>query len=215
MIVLLRIEDRYRLMITIRIKPVCISFFCFWAVLGNTQNLAAPKIRWMSFEQVTQDQNERKTPKKIMVDLFTDNCGWCRKMDISTFQNEFISHYLNENFYPVRFNAQYKKDIKFNNETFKLDPSGFHELAITLSLGDLGFPTLVFLDEENQIIQPIQGYQTVDDLEKIMFYFANDLYKSTPWNDFVEHFKPTNSKPRIDPMMQMEKSNIEMIKKKN
>ena len=134
---------------------------------------------------------------------------------ISTFQNEFISHYLNENFYPIRFNAQHKKDVVFNDQLFKLDKSGYHELAIALSMGDLGVPTLVFLDEANQIIQPISGYQTVDELERIMFYFANDMYKTTPRNEFVQHYKPSNTKPRANMPNPFENKDIETVRKKN
>ncbi len=181
------------------------------------QNLYSPKIKWLSFEQAEQSEKteKEKSPKKIMVDLYTDNCGWCKKMDLSTFQNEFISHYLNENFYPIRFNAQHKKDVVFNDQLFKLDKSGYHELAIALSMGDLGVPTLVFLDEANQIIQPISGYQTVDELERIMFYFANDMYKTTPWNEFVQHYKPSNTKPRANMPNPFENKDIETVRKKN
>lgn len=178
------------------------------AQVNHDQHLS--KIKWMTFEQVTTVTKSSKTPKKIIVDLFTDKCGYCKKMDLSTFQNEFISHYMNENFYPVKFNAETKSDIQFNDQVFHLDRSGFHELAIDLSMGDLVFPTLVFLDEENQIIQPIQGYQTVDDLERIMVYFANDFYKNTPWNEFTRRYKPTNSRPVIDV-----NPNGETVKKKN
>lgn len=201
-----------------RNKPFQFTILVLLA-LGNTyifaQNLHSSKVQWISFEQAEKMAKSTKSPKKILVDLYTDNCGWCKKMDLSTFQNEFISHFMNENFYPIRFNAQQKKDVLFNDNTFKLDKSGFHELAIALSMGDLGFPTLVFLDEENQIIQPIQGYQSVDELERIMFYFANDLYKSTPWNEFVVKYKATNSKPHLEPNGIDPNSNVEVIKKKN
>lgn len=177
------------------------------------QDLHSSKIKWLDFETAEKVGKSAKMPKKIIVDLYTDNCGWCKKMDLSTFQNEFIAHYLNENFYPIRFNAQQRKDVSFNDQVFKLDKSGFHELAIALSMGDLSFPTLVFLDEENQIIQPIQGYQTVDDLERILFYFANDLYLTKPWNEFVRVYKPTNSKPIL--IMEDGKLGIEAKSKKN
>lgn len=177
------------------------------------QNLHSSKVQWTTFEQAEKMAKSTKSPKKIMVDLYRDNCGWCKKMDLSTFQNEYISHFMNENFYPIRFNAEDKKNITFNDNLFKFDKSGFHELAIALSLGDLGFPTLVFLDEENQIIQAIPGYKTVDELERIMYFFANDFYKSTPWNEFVQKYKATNSRPILEPGDPM--NNLEVIKKKN
>lgn len=198
-----------------------LPFLLCCVYLIPAQQVMTSKVKWLSFEEADIMAKSAKTPKKLLVELYTDKCGWCRKMDLSTFQNEFIVHYLNENFYPIKFNAEQRKDIEFNSQVFKQDKSGFHELAIALTMGDLAFPTLVFLDEENQIIQPIQGYQTVDELERIMFYFANNMYKTTPWNNFVEHYKPTNSKPKIDPrpdqiqFILTPKSNAEVIKKKN
>ncbi|MEP7321628.1 MAG: DUF255 domain-containing protein [Saprospiraceae bacterium] len=183
------------------------------AAVVFSQNLHSSKVQWTTFEQAEKMAKSTKSPKKIMVDLYRDNCGWCKKMDLSTFQNEYISHFMNENFYPIRFNAEDKKNITFNDNLFKFDKSGFHELAIALSLGDLGFPTLVFLDEENQIIQAIPGYKTVDELERIMYFFANDFYKSTPWNEFVQKYKATNSRPVLEPGDPM--NNVEVIKKKN
>ncbi len=187
--------------------------FSFTSLNLGAQNLHNSKIKWVDFESAEKASKSTKTPKKIMVDLYTDNCGWCKKMDLSTFQNEFIAHYLNEKFYPIRFNAQQRKDVSFNDQIFKLDKSGYHELAIALSLGDLSMPTLVFLDEANQIIQPIPGYQNVDDLERILHYFANDIYLKQPWYEFVRLYKPTNSKPTI--MIEPEKITIEAKSKKN
>lgn len=202
--------------------------FCLLAYVTSVsaQVAISPKIKWLTFEEAELEARQAKAPRKLLVELYTDKCGWCKKMDLSTFQNEFIAHYVNENFYPVKFNAELRKDIHFNSQIFKLDKSGYHELAIALTMGDLAFPTLVFLDEDYQIIQPIQGYQTVDELERIMFYFANNMHKTTPWNTFVQHYQPTNSKPRIEtrgepdhlliiPVPPPSKSKGEVIKKKN
>jgi thioredoxin-related protein len=209
-----------------RLSLILALLACVSVVSG--QGAIAPKIKWLTFEEAEWEARQAKSPRKFMVELYTDKCGLCKKMDLSTFQNEFIAHYVNENFYPVKFNAELRKDIQFNSQLFKLDKSGYHELAIALTMGDLAFPTLVFLDEDYQIIQPIQGYQTVDELERIMFYFANNMHKTTPWNTFVQHYQPTNSKPRVDPRVGPDhlliipvpvpphaKSKGEVIKKKN
>ena len=101
-------------------------FYSLLMILGTVTAYAqnATKIKWLSFDQVEALRLENPR-KKIMVDLYTDNCAFCRKLDLSTFQNEFISHYLNENFFPVRFNAQHKKDILFDKKLFKLDNKVF------------------------------------------------------------------------------------------
>ena len=51
--------------------------------------------------------------------------------------------------------------------------------------GRLSFPTVVFLDEEMKVIQPIPGYQDPKSMELIVTYFAGDYYKDTPWQKYT------------------------------
>ena len=36
-------------------------------------------LTWISFEQAVELQ--KKEPRKILIDVYTDWCGWCKKMD--------------------------------------------------------------------------------------------------------------------------------------
>ena len=46
---------------------------------------AAAKIEWLTWDQAVAKME--KEPRKIMVDVYTDWCGWCKRMDASTFQD--------------------------------------------------------------------------------------------------------------------------------
>ena len=50
--------------------------------------LSQDKINWMSFEEAIARSKE--DPKHIFVDVYTDWCGWCKKMDASTFVDPVI-----------------------------------------------------------------------------------------------------------------------------
>ena len=41
------------------------------------------EIKWISFEEAVAKTSEN--PKMILVDLYTDWCGWCKKMDRDTY----------------------------------------------------------------------------------------------------------------------------------
>ena len=56
-------------------------------MLGIAQD-NAQKIKWMTFEEAVK-LNET-TPKKIFIDVYTDWCGWCKRMDQTTFRNEEV-----------------------------------------------------------------------------------------------------------------------------
>ncbi len=46
-------------------------------------------IRWISFEEAMK--LNKKKPKMVFVDIYTDWCGWCKKMDAETFADPAIA----------------------------------------------------------------------------------------------------------------------------
>ena len=129
--------------------------------------------------------------KKILIDLYTDWCGWCKVMDKNTFANEEVANYINKYYYPVKLNAEHKEDIKFNEKVYSYVSSrgkGYNEFALELTGGKLSYPSVVFIDEDMNIIQPIQGYQEAKDFIKIAKYFGEDYYKNTPWSVFQQNY---------------------------
>ena len=153
-------------------------------------------INWLTWDEAGQKSQVEK--RKFMVDLYTDWCGWCKKMDAATFEQEYISKYVNENYYPVKFNAEMKEDVIFKGKTYSFVPNGmrgYHQLAVEITKGRLGYPTVVFLDENMEVIQAISGYKGPEEFEKILSYFAQDYHKKMSWEKFQQSYG--NSVPAI------------------
>jgi thioredoxin-related protein len=113
-------------------------------------------------------------------------------MDKNTFSEPQVAKILNEDFYPVKFNAEQREDVKFNGTIFKFIPSGnngVHQLAASLLNNQLSYPTVVFLDEEFRIIQPLPGYQKAPEFHKIIKFIGEDFYKTTKWDQFQTTYK--------------------------
>lgn len=146
-------------------------------------------VNWMTLEQALEKSKTEK--RKIFVDMYTDWCGWCKHMDSTTFIDPRVAKYLNEHYYPVKFNAEQEKDIVFKDKTYRFKKNGTrgqHELAAFWLNNRLSFPTMVFLDENQQLIQPVPGYQDATKLEAIINYFGTDSHKKTPWEAYEKSF---------------------------
>lgn len=148
-------------------------------------------IKWMSLEEALLAVAQE--PKKILVEVYADWCVWCKKMEQQTFQDEYISRYINENFYPVRFDAQQKETVRFRGNAYryvKSNNGGYHELAAELLKGRLSFPAIVFIDEDTRPIQSISGYKSPMQFLQIVTYFGENHHRNTPWSTYKESFVP-------------------------
>jgi len=155
----------------------------------NTVDKTA-EVKWLTFEEAVALHKEN--PKKLLVDLYTDWCGWCKVMDRETYSKAEIAQYINENFYPIKFNAEQRQDVIFNGHTFEFVASGrrgYHQLAAALTNNKLSYPTTVFMDEDLRIIQPIAGYLKAAQMEPILLYIGDDHFKTTKWQDFTQNNK--------------------------
>jgi thioredoxin-related protein len=170
--------------------------FSFVASTGIAQQSApAPsdKIKWVDIEEA-QALNKKK-PKKIFVDMYTDWCGWCKKMDASTFINPVIVKYMNDNYYAVKFNAERKDTVTFNGKNYiNSNPSGSrasHQLAQELLGGRMSYPSFVFLDENLAKVTTVPGFRKAPEFEAILNYINSNAYKTQKWEEYNATFERT------------------------
>ncbi|MEM7484670.1 MAG: DUF255 domain-containing protein [Bacteroidota bacterium] len=148
----------------------------------------AQDVQWVSWDEaVALTKNEGNT-KKIFVDVYTDWCGWCKKMDKDTFQNPEVAAYMQDNFYMVKLDAEGKDPIEYEGKSFKYVASGrrgYHEFAAALLQGKMSYPTVVFLDENLKMLSPVPGYQKVKPFMQIARYFGDNIYKDQDWQTYA------------------------------
>jgi len=155
--------------------------------LASFKNNEATSIEWLTWEEAINKVETDKNPKKIFVDVYTDWCGWCKKMDKDTFNNPEVAAYMTEHFYMVKMDAEGKEPIEYKGKTFKFVPQGrrgYHELAAALLQGKMSYPTVLFLNEKQQILSPVPGYQNAENFLKIAKFFGDDIFLKKNWQDY-------------------------------
>lgn len=144
--------------------------FALIILLGSTSfSQEQTEIKWLNIEKAFQINKESENPKPIFIDVYTDWCGWCKRLDATTFKDEKVVKYLSENYLCVKLNAEQKEDIVFKKHTYHFVPNGkrgYHEFAALLLNGRLAFPSMVVLSPTNQRTHYFAGYLSAEALLK-------------------------------------------------
>lgn len=159
----------------------------------------APKtIKWVTMEEA--QALTKKVPKPLFVDVYTSWCGPCKMLDRNTFSDPKLVEYVNKNFYAVKFNAESGDPVTFKGQKLEnpdFNPAntggrnGTHHLtyAIANVNGRIAYPTVVYLDSDLNVLAPVQGYLTPDQMEPILSYFGEGHYKTQDYQAFMGTFK--------------------------
>lgn len=168
-------------------------------ILSMSFTSIAQQINWLTFEEALALQ--KKNPKKIMMDVYTNWCGPCKMLDKNTFQNGDVAKYVNDNYYAVKFDAEGNEKINYKgnsyiNKSYKPEMASrrnsVHDLTHALQVN--AYPTIVFFDEKGDMIFPLRGYQEPGQLELYLKMFLKDKHKEMKtqddFNAYHSTFKP-------------------------
>ena len=145
-------------------------------------------LQWLSFQEA---QNRVKgEPRVIIMDIYTDWCYWCKVMDKNTYQDRAVAAYLQDKFYPVRFNAETHASVSWKGKSYDFNPGyRVNDLAISLTSGKLAYPTLVIITPDDHNPTYLMGYRKPADLEPVLKYFGEGAYKTQSYREFKKSFQ--------------------------
>lgn len=145
---------------------------------------------WISLEDAQKQLATAKRP--VLIDLYTDWCGWCKVMDKKTYSNKNVSEYLQQKFYTVKVNAESQKTIQWMGRDYAFNPQyKTNDFAMYLTRGQLSYPTTVIIPTDGSGPQAIPGYLAPADFELIVKYFGEDKYGKVPFEQYRKSFKST------------------------
>ncbi|KMQ72632.1 thioredoxin family protein [Chryseobacterium koreense] len=138
------------------------------------------QVKWMTMEEALKAQETK--PKKIIIDFYADWCGPCKTMEKYTYNHPEISAYLNENYYPVKFNAEGNQVFTIYGRTFGnpdfvsgKKKNSMHDFSKFMNVNAV--PSMVFLDEQNMPITIINGFLTAKEIDPYLRIISTNDYK--------------------------------------
>lgn len=170
---------------------------CFLPMALFAQDHGNALIKWTDI--AAAQKAAKKDGKPLIVDIHTSWCGPCRMLDANTFHDPQTAAYINANYHPVKFDAEGPDTVVFNGKTFtnpgynpamKGGRNGTHELTMAIAPvnGRVAYPTIVYIDGQGQVLTPVQGYMTPEQIEPILHFFGDGVYKKQEFADFQKSF---------------------------
>jgi uncharacterized protein YyaL (SSP411 family) len=111
-----------------------------------------------------------KEKKILLIDIYTDWCGWCKKMDRETYTKQPVIDLINKDFVAVKFNPEIKYDA------YVIKGTKYTNTQLYSMLCDKkrdGYPTLLILYPTNGKKYSQTGYQDDVNFKKFLEYYLN------------------------------------------
>jgi thioredoxin-related protein len=125
--------------------------FFVLAAMTVTLFSSAGEVEYFNKPWTEVQAKAKNESRMIVIDCYTDWCGWCKTMDKETMTSPDIAKILNEYFVPVKMDME-------NGEGIKLAMK-YHVSA---------FPSFLFFDPEGNYVYQIAGYQKPDEFKKLL-----------------------------------------------
>lgn len=163
-----------------------------YAQHDNATNTQHGLVKWMSFKEA-QEANKIQS-KPLLIDVYTDWCGWCKHMVKTTYSDPGLANYINTYFYPVQFDAETKDTIEYNGMKYwstGTEKKSPHQLAVKMLNGQLSYPSTIFVNNNFQFNLLSQGYLDVRKIEPILIFTVENVFRTTQYETFKENFERT------------------------
>jgi thioredoxin-related protein len=161
--------------------------FLFACILLSFSSLAtlaqtdAGSPRWLGWEEGVREV--QVSGKYMLVDVYTDWCGWCKKMDRAVYAHARVQELLAARFVTVKLNAESETVIANGANRYT-------EQECAKLLNVHSYPTTLVFDPNFQLVVRLSGYRETDEFVRFLHYIDDKQYKRYSFDQYLEQVPP-------------------------
>jgi thioredoxin-related protein len=155
---------------------VLLIFAFVGATNSQTTKKAEAGLKWNSFS--TGMSLAKKSGKKVLIDVYTDWCTWCKKMEATTYSDKKIQEYLNKNYVLIRLNPETDGPVTYNGAQYSAQ-------EFSQGMGVNGYPATLFMKSDGQAITVLPGYSEAGTFIHVLNFIKDDLYLTKSFSDYL------------------------------
>jgi thioredoxin-related protein len=151
--------------------------FAFFSLQNNSTSPLPDAVEWHTFNDGLS--LARNSNKKILVDVYTHWCSWCKKMDSEVYTNKGVTRILREHFILVKLDAESNSPLTYQGKNLT-------EAEFAQNFGVTGYPTTLFFDPDANAITTLPGYAPPERFATILDFIGENYYKSVSFQEYVK-----------------------------
>lgn len=138
-----------------------------------------------SFLDISEDVEEAKEEDKHLILFMTlDFCPYCTKM----INDHFVvgaknQKYIQDNFDVISINIKGSREITLNEDKTLTEREYARELKVQYT------PTLLFMNQDNEVVVRVNGYRSKENFKLILDYVKNKEYEKITLTEYLEKVK--------------------------
>jgi thioredoxin-related protein len=142
----------------------------------TTKSAAGSGPNWRSWDEGLRESASSRRP--VVVDVYTDWCGWCKRMDRDVYARADVRDYLDKRFVSIKLNAESRANGTYEGKTQT-------SRALAQRFGVNGYPTTVFLKQGGDHLVNVSGYIPAERFLKILRFIGDGhMDRGTSWEDY-------------------------------
>jgi thioredoxin-related protein len=162
-------------------KPILLALTALPLIAGLSGPVTAgpaPRVSWRNWDRGLEEA--RGSGRPVLVDVYTDWCGWCRRMEADVYSRPEVRDYLSRKFVAVKLDAEAPDPARYEGRTFT-------SRSLAARFGVNGYPTTIFLRAAGDRPVNVPGYVDAERFMLLLRYIGDGhLDRGVSFQDFVK-----------------------------
>jgi uncharacterized protein YyaL (SSP411 family) len=135
-------------------------------VLAQESISSGGSVKWYSWNEGYKKAKQEN--KIVIVDVYTDWCGWCKVMDKKTYTDATVISKIQKKFITIKVNPEKDQNLSYDGKVY----SGQELINLLTNNGIEGYPTTIFFFPKSKKMFMEVGYLSVERFNPILDKYA-------------------------------------------
>jgi thioredoxin-related protein len=146
---------------------------------GDTSTVDTARIIWYPYDVGLKMAEEKN--KHILVNFTAKWCGYCKKMNKTTFKNPDVVRMLNNDFVSVKVDGDSKNELNIGG--YKITERNLTKAEYRV----MGYPAYWFLKPNGDRLGVLPGYQDQKIFLEVLYFMKEALYEKMKFEEYMKN----------------------------